>query len=192
MHHDVPAVFAGHDDPSVPIAPCLKDLDLIEALIREAGTRYGMDVGDMTVCKVVEEDAGVDLRVPGNWLASWKSAPRRRRLTSGTREFQGPSAPGAAAHRHEWPHTWRVSVTRTARRLMECRVLLPASRPAGMRGTAATSSRDCQESRNCSRRNGFGGIICKLRRVAPNSAFASIESSPSKLNNELMPAIRNS
>ena len=72
MHHDVPAVFAGHYDPSFPIALCLKDLDLIAALMqetgvrndliaatharfREAGARYGPgagdDAGDMTVCK---------------------------------------------------------------------------------------------------------------------------------------------
>ena len=93
MHHDVPAVFAGHYDPSFPIALCLKDLDLIaapmqetgvrndliaatHARFREAGARYGPgagdDAGDMTVCKLLEEDAGVDLRVPGEWVASWE------------------------------------------------------------------------------------------------------------------------
>ena len=93
MHHDVPAVFAGHDDPSFPIALCLKDLDLIaepmqetgvrndliaatHARFREAGARYGPgagdDAGDMTVCRLLEEDAGVDLRVPGDWLPSWE------------------------------------------------------------------------------------------------------------------------
>ena len=39
MHHDVPAVFAGHYDPSFPIALCLKDLDLIDELMTETGTR---------------------------------------------------------------------------------------------------------------------------------------------------------
>ena len=39
MHHDVPAVFAGHYDPSFPIALCLKDLDLIAELMRETGVR---------------------------------------------------------------------------------------------------------------------------------------------------------
>ena len=89
MHHDVPAVFAGHYDPSFPIALCLKDLDLIDELMqetdvrndliaatharfREAGARYGMDAGDMTVCKLLEEDAGVELRVAGEWVASWE------------------------------------------------------------------------------------------------------------------------
>lgn len=89
MHHDVPAVFAGHYDPSFPIALCLKDLDLIAELMqetgvrndliaatherfREAGERYGPDAGDMTVCKLLEDDAGIDLRVPGDWLPSWE------------------------------------------------------------------------------------------------------------------------
>ena len=88
MHRDVPAVFAGHYALSVPIALCLKDLDLIDELMqetgvrndlikathacfREAGARYGMDAGDMTVCKLPEEAAGIDLRVPGDWLPSW-------------------------------------------------------------------------------------------------------------------------
>ena len=89
MHHDVPAVFAGHYAPSFPIALCLKDLDLIAELMREtdvrndlikatharfreAGERYGLDAGDMTVCKLLEDDAGVELRVPGDWVASWE------------------------------------------------------------------------------------------------------------------------
>ncbi len=89
MHHDVPAVFAGHYDPSFPIALCLKDLDLIDELMRETGVRndlidatharfrevgerYGLDAGDMTVCKLLEDDAGVELRVAGDWVASWE------------------------------------------------------------------------------------------------------------------------
>ena len=89
MHHDVPAVFAGHYDPSFPIALCLKDLGLIEELMaetgtrnelikatharfKEAGERYGPDAGDMTVCKVIEDDAGVELRVAGDWVAPWE------------------------------------------------------------------------------------------------------------------------
>ncbi len=89
MHHDVPAVFAGHYDPSFPIALCLKDLDLIADLMREtgvrndliaaaharfreAGERYGPGAGDMTVCRLLEDDAGVELRVPGDWVASWE------------------------------------------------------------------------------------------------------------------------
>ena len=84
LSHDVPSIFAGHYDPSFPIALCLKDLSLIRELLdrtgttstltdatherfREAGRRYGMGAGEMTVCKVIEDDAGIDLRVAGDW-----------------------------------------------------------------------------------------------------------------------------
>ena len=89
MQHDVPSIFAGHYDPSFPIALCLKDLGLIEELMyetgtrneltratherfKEAGARYGMGAGEMSVCKVIEDDAGVELRVAGNWVAPWE------------------------------------------------------------------------------------------------------------------------
>ena len=89
MSHDVPSIFAGHYDPSFPIALCLKDLSLIKELMdevgtrneltaatharfREAGERYGAGAGEMTVCKLIEEDAGIDLRVAGDWLEPWK------------------------------------------------------------------------------------------------------------------------
>ena len=89
LQHDVPAIFAGHYDPSFPIALCLKDLGLIEELMKEMGTRseltdaahgrfkeagrrYGMGAGEMTVCKVVEDDAGIDLRVAGDWVKPWE------------------------------------------------------------------------------------------------------------------------
>jgi 3-hydroxyisobutyrate dehydrogenase-like beta-hydroxyacid dehydrogenase len=89
MSHDVPSIFAGHYDPSFPIALCLKDLGLIQELMdrvgttatlteatherfREAGRRYGMNAGEMTVCKVIEDDAGIDLRVPGDWEKPWE------------------------------------------------------------------------------------------------------------------------
>lgn len=89
MSHDVPSIFAGHYDPSFPIALCLKDLSLIKELMdevgtrneltaatharfREAGERYGSGAGEMTVCKLIEDDAGIDLRVAGDWLEPWK------------------------------------------------------------------------------------------------------------------------
>ncbi len=89
MQHDVPSIFAGHYDPSFPIALCLKDLGLIEELMtsvgtrneltratrdrfKEAGRRYGMAAGEMTVCKVIEDDSGVELRVAGNWEKPWE------------------------------------------------------------------------------------------------------------------------
>ena len=88
---DVPSIFAGHYDPSFPIALCLKDLSLIEELMtdmgtrneltkathdrfKEAGARYGLGAGEMTVCKVVEDDAGVALRVAGDWVKPWEVA----------------------------------------------------------------------------------------------------------------------
>ena len=89
MQHDVPSIFAGHYDPSFPLALCLKDLGLIEELMNEMGTRseltrathdrfkeaaarYGKDAGEMTVCKVIEDDADVELRVVGDWVAPWE------------------------------------------------------------------------------------------------------------------------
>ena len=92
MSHDVPSIFAGHYDPSFPIALCLKDLSLIQELMeetgtrneltaatharfREAGERYGPGAGEMTVCKVIEDDAGIDLRVAGDWQKPWEVKP---------------------------------------------------------------------------------------------------------------------
>ena len=89
MQHDVPSIFAGHYDPSFRLALCLKDLGLINDLVKEVGTRdeltqatyqrfreaaerYGEDAGEMTVCKLIEEDAGVHLRVAGDWLPPWE------------------------------------------------------------------------------------------------------------------------
>lgn len=88
MQHDVPSIFAGHYDPSFPLALCLKDLGLIKELMDETGTRneltrathrrfqeaselYGPQAGEMTVCKVIEDAAGIDLRVAGDWVAPW-------------------------------------------------------------------------------------------------------------------------
>jgi 3-hydroxyisobutyrate dehydrogenase-like beta-hydroxyacid dehydrogenase len=93
MQHDVPSIFAGHYDPSFRLALCLKDLGLIDQLLEETGTRaeltrathdrfrealdrYGDTAGEMTVCKVIEDDAGVNLRVDGTWLAPWEVSPR--------------------------------------------------------------------------------------------------------------------
>lgn len=89
LQHDVPSIFAGHYDPSFPIALCLKDLALIKELMdevgtrnelteathdrfKEAGARYGTGAGEMTVCKVIEDDAGIDLRVAGDWVKPWE------------------------------------------------------------------------------------------------------------------------
>lgn len=88
MQHDVPSIFAGHYDPSFRLALCMKDLALVDELLTHGGTRgevtraaherfaeatarYGEDAGEMTVCKVLEDDAGIELRVEGDWLAPW-------------------------------------------------------------------------------------------------------------------------
>jgi 3-hydroxyisobutyrate dehydrogenase len=90
MRHDVPSIFAGHYDPSFRLALCLKDLGLIDELLTEVGTRseltkaaqarfteaasrFGDGAGEMTVCKVIEDDAGVTLRVDGDWMAPWEA-----------------------------------------------------------------------------------------------------------------------
>ena len=90
MQHDVPSIFAGHYDPSFRVELALKDLDLIQDLIKEHGTRseltqachdrfqeakdrYGKEAGEMTVCKLIEEDANTDLRVKGDWTAPWEA-----------------------------------------------------------------------------------------------------------------------
>ena len=90
MQHDVPSIFAGHYDPSFRVELALKDLDLIQDLIKEHGTRseltqachdrfqeakdrYGKEAGEMTVCKLIEEDANTELRVKGDWTAPWEA-----------------------------------------------------------------------------------------------------------------------
>ena len=92
MQHDVPSIFAGHYDPSFRLALALKDLDLIQKLIADHGTRseltqvchdrfleaakrYGDGAGEMTVCKLIEDDAGVSLQVAGDWVAPWEAKP---------------------------------------------------------------------------------------------------------------------
>ena len=89
LHHDVPSIFAGHYDPSFRVELALKDLDLIQELIKENKTRaeltdaaherfkeakerYGDKAGEMTVCRLIEEDADINLQVKGNWTAPWE------------------------------------------------------------------------------------------------------------------------
>jgi 3-hydroxyisobutyrate dehydrogenase len=91
LRYDIPSIFAGHYDPSFPLALCLKDLGLIDELMRETGVRceltratherfsqardhYGEGAGEMTVCKLIEDAAGVSLRVEGDWIAPWSQA----------------------------------------------------------------------------------------------------------------------
>ena len=89
LHHDAPSIFAGHYDPSFPLALCLKDWRLIKELLEdcggmreiaaaamsrfeEAAARYGDSAGEMTVCKLLEEDADVSLQTPGDWIPPWQ------------------------------------------------------------------------------------------------------------------------
>jgi len=58
----------------------------VKAGFSEAAARYGKDAGEMTVCKVIEDDAGLDLRVA--WVAmggggpGLPTPPERSRLDS--------------------------------------------------------------------------------------------------------------
>ncbi|MFZ9629449.1 MAG: NAD(P)-dependent oxidoreductase [Ilumatobacteraceae bacterium] len=89
MQHDVPSILAGHYDPSFRLALCVKDLGLVQQLVdetgirseltrathdrfREASDRYGLDAGEMSVCRLIEDDAGTDLRVAGDWVPPWE------------------------------------------------------------------------------------------------------------------------
>lgn len=82
--HDVPSIFAGHYDPSFSLDLCCKDLGLIAALgdqtavtidltrlaqekFELARRAYGGRVGELHVCKLIEDAAQVDLRVEGDW-----------------------------------------------------------------------------------------------------------------------------
>ena len=99
MQHDVPSIFAGHYDPSFPLKLCLKDLKLIDELMDETGTRseltdacharfreaverYGEDAGEMTVCRLIEEDAGVELRVEEAELVGQKRRSYSRNVAT--------------------------------------------------------------------------------------------------------------
>jgi 3-hydroxyisobutyrate dehydrogenase len=82
--HDAPSIFAGHYDPSFSLDLCVKDLTLIaelaatagvpirlsqcaKSLFEEARLRYGGQAAELHVAKLVEEGAGIDLRLDGDW-----------------------------------------------------------------------------------------------------------------------------
>ena len=88
-HHDAPSIFAGHYDPSFTIDLCLKDLELIRELtdnvdaslpmteaaqeaFRTAGDRYGRDAAELSVARRIEEDAGLSMRLDGDWTPHWE------------------------------------------------------------------------------------------------------------------------
>jgi len=87
--HDAPSIFAGHYDPSFSLDLCLKDLGLIQALnenigaqfpmteasastFERAAERYGNNVGELHVAKQIEDDAGLSMRLDGEWTPHWE------------------------------------------------------------------------------------------------------------------------
>jgi len=89
VRHDVPSILAGHYDPSFSLDLCLKDLGLLESLGRnvaaelpmttaahgafvDAAERYGTDVGELHVAKRIEDDAGLLMRLEGDWVPHWE------------------------------------------------------------------------------------------------------------------------
>lgn len=89
VRHDAPSVFAGHYDPSFSLDLCLKDLRLIQELNRNvraalpmtmaaegafalAATRYGSAAAELHVVKRIEEDAGLSMRMEGDWTPPWE------------------------------------------------------------------------------------------------------------------------
>jgi 3-hydroxyisobutyrate dehydrogenase/2-hydroxy-3-oxopropionate reductase len=87
--HDAPSIFAGHYDPSFTLGLCLKDLGLVEELsakvsasldmtrqaheqFKKASDRYGPEQGELHVAKQIEEDAGLSMRLDGDWIPHWE------------------------------------------------------------------------------------------------------------------------
>ena len=87
--HDAPSIFAGHYDPSFPLALCIKDLGLLADLesnvdadlpmtaaarsaFERAAQRYGLDAGEMSVARRIEDDAGMSMRLEGEWTPHWE------------------------------------------------------------------------------------------------------------------------
>ena len=87
--HDAPSIFAGHYDPSFPLALCVKDLGLLADLESSVGTelpmaaaardaferaaaRYGLDAGEMCVVRRIEDDANISMRLAGDWTPHWE------------------------------------------------------------------------------------------------------------------------
>ncbi|WP_176479195.1 NAD(P)-dependent oxidoreductase [Mesorhizobium sp. WSM3860] len=87
--HDAPSIFAGHYDPSFSLDLCLKDLRLIQELNRNvraplpmttaaegafalAATRYGAQAAELHVARRIEDDAGLSMRLEGDWVPPWE------------------------------------------------------------------------------------------------------------------------
>ncbi len=89
VRHDAPSIFAGHYDPSFSLDLCLKDLALIAELNRNvkadlpmtvaahgafdlAAQRYGKQAAELHVAKRIEDDAGLSMRLAGDWVPPWE------------------------------------------------------------------------------------------------------------------------
>lgn len=89
VRHDAPSIFAGHYDPSFSLGLCLKDLGLIQELNRNvratlpltmaaegafaiAASRYGKDAAELHVVRRIEDDAGLTMRLQGDWIPPWE------------------------------------------------------------------------------------------------------------------------
>lgn len=87
--HDAPSIFAGHYDPSFSLDLCLKDLGLTLELAGELGlplplgqaaearyaaakAQYGGGAGELHVARLLEDAAGSDLRLAGDWTPHWE------------------------------------------------------------------------------------------------------------------------
>lgn len=86
--HDIPSIFAGHYDPSFTLDLCVKDLGLIMDLGQAVGApipltlqaqsrfllareTYGGQAAELHVAKLIEDEAGTDLRATGDWKTHW-------------------------------------------------------------------------------------------------------------------------
>lgn len=87
--HDAPSIFAGHYDPSFTLDLCLKDLGLTDELAESveadlpltaaahqafatAADRYGFDAAELHVARRIEDDAGLEFRLAGDWTPPWE------------------------------------------------------------------------------------------------------------------------
>lgn len=87
--HDAPSIFAGHYDPSFSLGLCMKDLGLIAELSAAVGAelpltdaatrafsvaleRYGAEAAELHVAKRIEDDAGLSMRLAGEWTPPWE------------------------------------------------------------------------------------------------------------------------
>jgi len=89
VRHDAPSIFAGHYDPSFSLGLCLKDLGLIAELGEQvratlpmtdaaraafelAAERYGAAAAELHVARRIEDDAGLSMRLAGDWTPPWE------------------------------------------------------------------------------------------------------------------------